>query len=189
MRRRRRIESSDFPLYGDEDDGFVRSLRRIKQDFAIARGSSVLYPGSSTHVGVARVFGKEHVIHVDPEEGAVRTLRAAGYLAVQQRVEDYAPAAPADVLVALNSYGSPTAEAIERQVRFGGMIIANNWTSWAHELNQLSSHTRLLAAILPSFNAPEAELVINPEQLRGAVDRGTDTGAPYADALFVFDRR
>jgi hypothetical protein len=197
-------------ISGDTDDSFVIGLRSLKDRFKIANNASVIYPGSSTHVGVARVFGKANVVHVDPELEAVKTLKEAGYKAEALGIEDYRPDSLADIMVALNSYGSPTEEIVERLVKPGGYVIANNYTQWANKLNLLESAVKLKAVLGPSFNSDDARIVdaielpddvsaINTTYYNmgpgGALIEGTLEDHNFAaeiplypDALFVFER-
>ena len=197
-------------IYGDSDDSFVCALRGIKDKLNLEDGSTVVYPGSHTHVGVARVFGKENVTHVDPDHEATQVLAKADFKAVETGVEDYEPDEPADVMVALNSYGSPTSEIVQRLVKPGGFVIANNYTHWANKLNGLQDSLRLVAAIMPSYGAADARLVEAselPEEATGSdvvysklegggeISRGTPEDHDVAiemsrnpDALFIFER-
>lgn len=152
--------ATKLEVFGDEDDAFVSRLRSLKDALDVPDDAKVVYSGSSTHVGVARVFGKENVVHVDPEEEACDALSAAGYIAEALKIEDYHPEKKVDVLVGLNSYGTPNEEAIKSIVKPGGLIVVNNYTHWASELNQLEGVT-LKAALLPSYMAEGAKLVVD----------------------------
>lgn len=196
-----------YELGGDMDDSFVTTLRGVKDWLQIPDDANIVYPGSSAHVGVARVFGKENVVHVDPDEIAVRTLTSADYAAVKSTIEEYKPVEPADVMVALNSYGSITADVLERLVKPGGIVIANNYTHWAHELSKLPNVT-LESALLPSYMDENASYVEGDDIPDGACDLvmqywrisregSVELGTPanntfaeespkYPDGLFVF---
>jgi hypothetical protein len=197
-------------VFGDEDDEFVKWLKGIKQFLGINGDISVIYPGSSTHVGVARVFGKGNVTHVDPNSDAVEVLTNNGYGAIESTIEDYRPAELADGVVALNSYGAPSAELIDKLVKPGGFVIANNHTHWAAELAKLGDTLKLVGAVMPDYRLPNAKAVGSSEVPEGATDLvkqyyifepdgsfkpGTpgnhtfeDESPKYPDALFVFKR-
>ena len=196
-------------IFGDEEDEFVMALRDIASCLRLGSDVSVIYPGSSTHAGVARVFGKDHVQHVDPDEGAMDVMSAHGYKTTISTIEEYAPTEQADVMVALNSYGEPTLEVIERLVKDGGYIIANNYTRWAYSIMKTGT-AELVGAVIPDYRMPTAELVekdkIDPSATDistsyiiledgGAVKEGTpenhsfaDERAKYPDELFVFKK-
>lgn len=149
--RRLRQEPQRLEILDDGEDAFVMGLRALKDEFQIPDGVSVMYPGSSTHVGVARVFGKEAVTHIDPDEHAVEALDRNGYKTAKCGIEEYLPVERHDGLIALNSYGRPTDEVLSKTLKPGGFIIANNYTHWAHMLQALSGVT-LEAAMLPAYN-------------------------------------
>lgn len=201
-------------LYGDTDDDFVVALRGVSewlnQRGILADNATLLYPGSSTHVGVARVFGRGNVIHIDPDEAAVEALQDHDYQAVASGIESYEPQEAADGMVALNSYGEPTKAMIDKLVRLGGVIVANNHTDWAHKLNDLPG-IELLAMVTPSYMDPDAHLVEADDIPDNATEVGMqyfilspggrlsvgtpsnhtlkDESALYPDALFVFRRK
>jgi len=197
-------------IYGDEDDSLVLALREIAEKFEIPRDAEVVYPGSATHVGVARVFGAEHVVHVDPDSsdaGIAEVMVDAGYRFAEVSIEDFTPDKPADVMVAWNSYGEPTTEIINRIMKPGGMIITNNWTHWAARLSELPN-VSLEAAILPAIGTDDAQLFVGDEVPAdaagtttqyikftegGLLEAGTAEdydeafeSALYTDAAFVF---
>ena len=202
--------SKKLEVYGDTDDEFVVRLRQIKELSGLQDGAEVIYPGSSTHVGVARVFGKEHVTHVDPDEKAMVAMSDAGYLTETCTIEDYRPEQPADAIIALNSYGKPTQELIGALVRPGGIVVANNHTHWAAALNEQEGLT-LMGAIFPNYYGPDAKLLSPGEVPEGAceiakafyiIGKGgrVTMGSPdhytfmddeprYPDALFIFQRQ
>jgi hypothetical protein len=195
---------------GDTDDGFVNSLRTIKQVLDVEDGASVIYPGSGVHAGVARVFGKEYVVHVDPDGDACKTLDDNGYVAVQSTIEDYAPHESADGIVALNSYGAPSEELIDLLVKPGGFVVANNYTHWASALSKMDKTLELVGAMMPAYQLADTEFVDSSKIPEGAmnidteyliVDRNANitAGTPdnftfqndaprYPDALFAFRR-
>lgn len=197
-------------VFGDDEDEFVIALRKLKQQLGMNDTSVVIYPGSGTHVGVARVFGKDNVIHVDPDVGSTEVLAERGYLAAASRVEEYSPVKPVDAMVALNSYGVPTAEMVTRLVKPGGYVIANNWTHWAADLAKFGETLELRGAVMPTYQTPDAKFVDAEELPQGVTDivkqffviesggsmkPGTpeehayiDESATYPDALFVFKR-
>ena len=142
--------ATKLEVFGDEDDVFVTRLKSLKDALDVPDDANVVYSGSSTHVGVARVFGKERVVHVDPDEEACGALRSAGYIAEELQIEDYHPKEKVDLLVGLNSYGTPDEEVIKNTVKSGGWIIVNNYTHWASELSRLEG-VSLKAALLPSY--------------------------------------
>ncbi len=199
--------SQGLELFGDCDDAFVNRLKDLNESLNVPDDAHIIYSGSSTHVGVARVFGKKNVVHVDPEEQACDLLSAAGYIAEALKIEDYHPDEKADVLVALNSYGTPSEEVIRNTVKPGGVIITNNYSHWANELNKLDGVT-LKAALMPSYLDESAELVDGGDipsdataltEVTYSIDKDgrlnskdpdanvfTDVKPKYPDALFVF---
>lgn len=196
------------PEISDQEDSFTNSLRKLQDEFQIPIGSTVLNPGSSTHVGAALIFGKEHVTHVDPDEVACEVLRENGYAAETARIEDYTPEQPFDAMVALNSYGSVDEATLSKLVRPGGYIITNNYTGWAEDLSKLTGSVELAGAWLPTYLDEDAKLYRGeevPEDATGwvqdyyrmppggGISRGTpedhdfaDESARYPDGLFVF---
>ncbi len=204
----RRVISRQPEVFGDDEkDEFVVALKRIKTQLGIEPGSSVIYPGSSTHAGVARVFGKEHVQHVDPDGAAMKVMEAEGYNVTVSTIEDYHPLEQADVMVALNSYGVVTPEILDRLIKKGGYIIANNHTYWAHEIVEMHT-TELVGAVMPDYRMATASwmkgeqipsdatdivtqyyvLKDNGNVVRGTAESHTfeDESARYPDALFIF---
>lgn len=202
------LERQDkLEISGDLDDSFVTALKGIKDLIGIKPDASVIYPGSSTHVGVARVFGKEAVTHVDPDERVKVALEESGYRGVTSGIEQYVPDEPVDVIVALNSYGKPDADIISRLVKPGGWIIANNYTGWARDVNTVPG-LELKAAVLPTYMDSNRQLLqgdeIPPDATEdvayymkmspeGKITPGTvqdhtisDVSARYPDGLFAF---
>lgn len=205
-----RDRPTELKPYGDEHDEFVVQLRNIAHILGVGQDASVIYPGSNTHAGVARAFGRENVTHVDPDGHATNAMRKAGYHTAQLPIEEYIPEHPADLVVALNSYGQPTREVMNKLVVPEGYVIANNWTGWAHDLTGMTGYA-MVGAILPAYNSPEAEWVDaadlpnNPAGKEivfykilpgGALSAGTLEDNTFADeeyhnpdALFVFQRQ
>ncbi len=203
----RKSVGAGLETFGDKEDDFVKTIRDLKERLGIADGSKVVYPGSSTHVGVARVFGKERVVHVDPSEEACEALEVSGYLVEQMRIEDYVPDEKADVIVALNSYGEPTAAMLEQVLKPGAFVIANNYTHWAAELFALED-VSLVGAVLPAYGHENSHYVTDKEVSDTAIailpstiyiKDGNIASGPgpgvfefpdsqpnYPDALFVF---
>lgn len=203
-------KEKNLEVFGDTDDSFVDSLKTIIHSLGEKKDVSVIYPGSGAHVGVARVFGKEHVVHVDPDTDAFDALNNNGYAAVKSTIEDYMPNAPADGMVALNSYGTPSKELIGRLVKPGGFVVANNYTHWASVLAKMGETLELVGAVMPDYQLHDSEFVDNSKIPKGAteidkayilVDRDANVkpGTPdnftiqnesprYPDALFVFRR-
>lgn len=196
-----------YELRGDEDDDFVQSLRTFQRQFNVRQDANVIYPGSSTHVGVARAFGKNQVTHVDPDIGAAKALHQHGYKVIDKKIEDYEPDEKGDVVVALNSYGNLTQAEADRLIKEGGYLVANNYTGWANDAAHLENFS-LVGAMLPAYaeggtflegeDIPQGatDIVTNyylfpPE---GGVKRVTadtpgaspDESARYPDGLFVF---
>jgi hypothetical protein len=207
-RLREMIENeAALDVFGDTEDEFVSKLRELKEVLDIKDGAAVIYPGSSSHLGVARVFGREHVVHVDPDKRAALALDEAGCTVVQAGIEDYHPEKPADVMVALNSYGSPSEAMVGSLIKPGGWIITNNYTEWAHEISELPG-VKLEAVVLPYYSSPDAKIVtgseipedatdISTEYLKisrsGKIEAGTkedhniaNQAARHPDALFAF---
>ena len=193
-------------VFGDCEDHFVVALRGIKTDIPLADDVKIAYPGSGTHVGVARVFGRENVTHVDPDATACSALTEAGYRAEAVGIENFCPPEPIDGIVALNSYGSPTHEIITKIVKPGGFIIANNYTHWAAELGRIQGLT-LHAVLAPAYYAESPQLYRGSDIPTNATGLGicylkirdgvVSYGSPddytyadetpnYPDALFVF---
>jgi len=209
--------SRRYELFGaDDKDGFVVGLRALRDFLDLPDDPKVVYPGSSTHVGVAYVFGKNNVTHVDPEKGACESLEAAGYHTRVCGIEDYHPDEKADLMIALNSYGEATSVMVREVMEPGGLVISNNYTGWAVDLSKLDNVT-LIAAMLPAYGE-DASIVTGsdiPPDATGSTDityrvskEGkmiTSQGSPdafltsdpyatefteaspnYPDALFVF---
>lgn len=197
-------------LSGDSDDEFVTALRDIWERLDIPQEATVIYPGSGTHVGVARIAGKDRVVHIDPDPDAVATLRAHEYDAVATRIEDYDLQVPADVMVALNAYGKITEDIVQKLLKPGGYLITNNHTHWARDAAGLQN-LDLQGAVLPSYGAADARYYEGdeiPVDATGDVTKyyiyppsggvyeaaATDEGAEpettprYRNGLFVFQR-
>ena len=134
----------------------VATLSELKRRFSIPDTAQVLDSGSNTNVAVSSAFGKEGATHLDPDEQAMGLLKEHGYRTVTSTMEDYSPQEPFDVLVGMNSYGTPTADTLKRLVKPGGLIIANNYTGWAHDITE-SGVAKLEGGVLPAYYAPEAE--------------------------------
>ena len=197
-------------IHDDENGPLVEKLRMIRQWFDISEDSTVVYPGSATDIDVARVFGKNNVTHIDPDSAACQALVEHGYAAVSSRIEDYAPAIPFDVMIALNSYGRLSQGEVARLVRPGGYIIANNYTGWATDLKGFNDVVQLVGAVLPSYGHDDAELYLGADIPAGAAEMTTryyilppgggikagtrdnhtftDDGPVYPDGLFIFQR-
>ncbi len=195
-------------VVADPDDSIIKSLTMLKERLQIPDDARVVYPGSDTHVGAATVFGKENVTHVDPDESAALSLAKYGYLAKAENIEDHMPTkGPYDVMFALNSYGQLDREGFARLVKPGGLILANNYTHWAHDIPE--SGIELVGAILPNMYAEEAEYTTEAAKLKDSTDivheyirispggkvelfneptpgAFADESARYPDALFVF---
>lgn len=204
--RKGRESAANPELYGDREDTFVVALRKIKDHLSIAEDAKFIYPGSATHVGVARVFGAESVTHVDPDTDACRALSAAGYLVAHTGIEDFHPPEQFDGIVALNSYGVPRREMITEIVKPGGVIIANNYTHWAAKLAEMEE-LKLITAFGPAYYSEDARMYEGPDIPTDATSLGAlyikiedgvvSYGSPddytfaedtpkYPDALFVF---
>jgi hypothetical protein len=197
-------------LSGDEEDDFVQSLRRFKEQFHIPDDAKVIYPGSSTHVGTARAFGKDNVVHVDPDDRAVGVLEGHGYKAVARGISEYTPDEKSDVIVGLNSYGILSQEDVERLLNDGRYLVTNNYTNWAHEAAELENLS-LVGAMLPRYeeggvflegeDIPENATDIVTRYYRFPKEGGVfpakegdpgalpDESARYPDGLFVFRKK
>ncbi len=199
----------DLELSEDKEDEFTGSLRAIRDHLDLPEHPSVIYPGSSTHIGVARVFGKENVIHVDPDERATNTLSNHDYRVAVQGISDYEPAKPSDLMVALNSYGELGEDDVDRLIKGGGYLITNNYTNWAGDGMRLKNLS-LVGAFLPSYF--EGSYVESDDIPQDATDMHTtyyyfppeggmkvttadqpgafpDESARYPDGLFVFKKK
>jgi hypothetical protein len=187
----------NLEVFGDTDDSFVDSLKIIMESLGEKMGVSVIYPGSGAHVGVARVFGKEYVVHVDPDTDAFDALNNNGYAAVKSTIEDYMPAEPADGMVALNSYGTPSKELIGRLVKSGGFVVANNYTHWASELAKMGETLELVGAVMPDYHPHDSEFVdvskipegateIDKEYILVDRDANVKPGTPEIQTLYLF---
>jgi len=201
-----RVDDNWLPeLDNKNDEPFISSLLLLASKLGILPDAKIIYPGSATHTGVAEAFGIGNVVHVDPDEKSCKALGNAGYNAVCDTVEGYTPEEKVDAIIALNSYGAPTSEIIDRLLLPNGVVIVNNYTHWAHEIACLPG-MKLEAAILPRYSSG---LLVNsqdiPEgstQLRvyyynftreGTLTAGTpddhsfaEEAADYPDALFAF---
>lgn len=183
------LRKEELEVYGDEDDDFVLAICAIAGHFDIDH-QRVLYPGSNAHAGVARAFGKDRVLHVDPDPNAIKALVKAGFEAVESTKEDYTPEEPFDVIV---SYNAGTLEPPEPQRLLTpfGFVIANNWHGSANRMVKYKDFT-LRGAILPSFTdgaivmgeAAAEGLGIQPVEVEGAWELPQSP-----DGLFVFQRQ
>lgn len=185
-------ESASFELEGGEDnDSFVVALRELRDILSVLENVKVAHSGSGRHTGVAQVFGLENVIHVDPDQATCRLLSDAGYLAQATRIEDFCPSELLDGIVALNSYGEPTKQALSKIVKPGGFIIVNNWTHWAARLAAMPG-MELTTAILENYYSEDrqilegADIPDNATELRALDPDGAHHYALYPDGLFVF---
>lgn len=192
------------------DDPFLGPLQTIREHLELPDDVSVAYPGSATHTTVAEFFGKDKVVHIDPDEGTCKALRASGYQAVAQTIEDYIPTEPHDLIVTLNSYGTLTEEKVRQVVKPGGYIVTNNYTYWAGELAAMTDTVELKAAILPAWSDASAKFIegeaipdnatdIVTKYLKISREAKITNGTPedhdlaqptpaYPDGLFVFQR-
>ena len=144
-----RSSQSAGEVYGDEDEGFADSLRQLTERFDI-HPEAVLYPGSSKHAGVGRVFGQDKVVHVDPDTNAMEVMASHGYAVQAGRLEDYLPERQFDLIISYNA-GTLEPPELERLLVPGGYVIANNWHGSANNLS-FDGHFRLLGAVLPSIH-------------------------------------
>jgi len=173
-------------LYGDKESRKVQVLRDLKETLGLTDTAQIVYPGSSTDVSVARVFGQDNVTHVEPDEGRCKLLIGSGYRAIATRIEDYQPEQPADVIVAFNSYGELTPDILQGMLNPGGVVIANNYTGWAHDLARMPG-MELIAAVWPDYDREDAAIYRGediPEDI--AVGGTTEEEPRYPDALCVF---
>lgn len=198
--RLRELDKKAYEIQ-DRDDEFVQALRKLITHYNIDPGVLVVHPGSGTHVGVARVFGKEHVVHVDPDNGVIGALTASDYRAELSKIEEYNPREKAGLMVALNSCGVPDREMLSRVLEPGALIISNNYSGWAKELAGIEG-TALVGAVLPSYHAggkfvqgadiPEEAIGSSQvtyqieDNVSDDVYRFTRETPNYPDALFVF---
>lgn len=116
-----------------------RALNEICEYVTISDNASVLHADSSTLTDVGDFFGTHRVTNIDPNALACRALKKNGYMAINSSLEAFDPNMPFDVLVAINSASNPTTEIIERVLSPGGILITNNTTAWASNLNNDSS--------------------------------------------------
>lgn len=192
-------------VYGDTDDDFVIKIRELTEHFNL-HPQNVLYPGSNQHAGVARVFGRDRVMHVDPDAASMETMSKEGYQVDANRVEDYKPGKQFDLIVSYNA-GTIEPDEIERLLSPTGYVIANNWHGSANRMATYKNF-RLMGAILPSIH--EGTVVDSDTAVQGlgttrigvipggiivtgeAVDEATmsvfdNKNSP--DGLFLFQRR
>lgn len=134
-----------------------RALNEISIFVDIPEDASVLYPESSTHVDVANFFGKDKVVHVDPNSLVCSALINYDYIAVQTRVEEYEPEELFDVLVAINTSSKLSPDKLDNLVKPGGIVIANNTTKRATDL--LDGGNQLVGAVKPDFRVNDTEYV------------------------------
>lgn len=197
----------DLEISGDEEDDFVQSLRTFQKQFQIPEDAEVIYPGSATNVGPDRVFGKDHVTHVDPDQRAVDALEKHGYQAVPKGISEYDPDKKGDVMVALNSYGRLSPEDVERLLNDGGYLVTNNYTGWASDAADMENLS-LVGTMLPRYSEggaflegdaiPEGATDIVTRYYRSPGGKGlvkaepnepgawSDDSARYPDGLFIF---
>lgn len=199
-------------IFGGMEDDFSIALLDLIKAFDLKKDGKVIYPGSSTHVSVAAVFGKENVIHVEPSERAYQSLEGHGYVVFRGGIEEFIPEEKYDGLIALNSYGQPSEELLDAQLKSGAFLIANNYSFWAHDLNQLPN-VELVGALLPSYVHPKDErYIITADQVdvgmitasysyysiepSGKMKPGTpdnhtfaDRDSRFPDGLFVFRKK
>lgn len=142
-------------LYGNPEGPFTRRLLEIQEVVEMPETPQVVYVGSSTHVDVATAFGRENVVHVDPDESACKVLESNGYLAEPYSLEDYVPERQFDVLVALNTYGRPSVKRINRVLKPGGLAISDNKTRWANNLSKMKN-MELLGGI-PDYRVTDSQ--------------------------------
>lgn len=149
-------------VYGDDDDSFVIQARELVRLFNV-EPQKVLYPGSSTHAGVARIFGKDKVTHVDPDPSAMSAMAEGGYQAVTSTIEDYDTAEPFDLIVSFNA-GTLEPDEIQRLLSPTGYVIANNWHGSANRMAEYEDF-KLLGAVLPSYT--DGEIVHGDDAAKG----------------------
>jgi hypothetical protein len=110
---------------GYSDGVSVRALRELGKRMLLPQPPRVVYPGSSVDTGVAEVFGKENVTHIDTHEAAMAVMALGGYEAVAGPVDDYA-GDPFDLMV-VRSALVLSEELIEDLITTTGYLISNNW--------------------------------------------------------------
>jgi hypothetical protein len=159
LERAKEVFNRPYEITGDTEDDFVQALRTLQRFVPIAAGVRVVYPGSKTHVGVARVFGKDAVMHVDTNSRAVECLLAHGYQAEVASLEDYTPPAPYDVMVGMNLPDTTAAQHLGSLVRPGGLVVVNNATGWARDL-AVNNRARLYSAIFPAYDGDDSRYAI-----------------------------
>jgi hypothetical protein len=196
-------------LSATEDDEFVESLQSIRDKLDLPENAEVIYPGSGDHIGVARVFGRDHVVHVDPDEHAINVLEHHGFKAVAEKISDYSPRDRSDAIVALNSYGRLTEEDVNRLLKDGGYLVTNNYTGWANDAASLENLS-LVGGMIPSYSdgayyegddLPEGATDIVTRYYRFPKEGGVfpakegepgaepDRSARYPSGLFVFRKK
>lgn len=142
-------KESTSEVYGDTDDEFVIKVAELTEHFNL-HPQRVLYPGSSQHAGVARVFGKDKVVHVDPDANAIAVMAKEGYQTQAGKVEEYESDQQFDLIVSFNA-GTVEPNEIERLLTPSGYVIANNWHGSANRMSSYDNF-RLLGAVLPSYH-------------------------------------
>ena len=182
-------EELSLRLYGGEaDDSFVKRLQLVVETLGLDIGDlSVLYPGSSTHIGVASVFGKEHVTHVDIDPDATRLLQEEGYASVLGAVEQLVAPEKYDVFVSYNS-GTVNKEELERLLNPGGLIIANNWHGSANELFEQSGCELIGVVYIDEAGNAKASNQHTAKTMIGTMVVDEFETPLFPDELFIFQQ-
>lgn len=146
-------------LFGDANEVEVYTYPSLIQQLEVAKhfleeqgwqlgdNSVITYHGSAANMSLSEVFGKE-VIHIDPDDELMESLRKEGLVALTQTFEEYINQMPEDTQIGLLFlYNSvPVDEAALRRVQQGGVVMANNWHGYANEMMTRESF-ELLAVI------------------------------------------
>lgn len=134
--------SNTDPVFRGITPEVCREMGRMKQIRALVDTrpellglAHVIYCGSASDASFADVLGKQ-MVHVDPDQDALRLLEAEGYKIAPQEIEEYVGghSDPIDLFVSYNS-GTVSEEEIVA-IREGGFVLANNWHDSANMLSR-----------------------------------------------------
>lgn len=133
----------------------VTSLEKLAQYMNGPTEDPILYPGSSGDTSLVSVFGNR-VIHVDPDEGYMRSLRSRGCFAVTSTIEGFLKGlGPTDRFWLVYSHNAGTVpEGLLPITRY---VIANNWHGSANHMGQQQEFQVVCAMVPGSSEVMDAD--------------------------------
>ncbi|WP_226042926.1 hypothetical protein [Natrinema sp. DC36] len=127
--RRMSMNAGSWPVtFADR----ISQYRAVANRFGI-EADVVYYPGSGHDVSPSVAFPEAEVTYVDVDVAAMDDLAAAGYAARWGDATNYSVAGGTDVIILRNS-GLVEEAIVERNLRAGGWVLANDHLESAHHV-------------------------------------------------------